>query len=86
MKKYSNLNLKLAWISSYNSKCGIARYSEHLLEELKYKYDIKIYADFNSTILDALKEDKVVRCWGNRNDKSNKKLIESIKVYNPSKS
>ncbi len=56
---------RLAWVSSYNSKCGIASYSNFLLERLKHRYYIKIYADVNSIPIDNNLESNVVRCWGN---------------------
>jgi len=48
---------KIGWISTWNTRCGIATYSEHLLSEIKEELII-----FSSN--KSLKsEDNVIRCW-----------------------
>jgi len=80
---FKNTKVNLAWISSYNTKCGIATYSEFLLDEFNpYKYNTKIFANYTDTPLYKSKEQKVIRCWGDRQDKDNSHLIESIINHN----
>jgi O-antigen biosynthesis alpha-1,2-mannosyltransferase len=53
-------SLNIGWVSTYNTKCGIATYSEHLLQNMDWP--IKIFAGQTDLLL---KEDQplVVRCW-----------------------
>lgn len=67
----------LAWISSYNTKCGIATYSEFLLEYF-YRYNIKIYANYSHEIISKQKETNVIRCWSDRFDTNNTKLTKEV--------
>lgn len=57
--------IRLGWVSSWNSRCGIAMYSKHLTDNLdKQDFDLKI---FTSTRDERIKADEpnVIRCWGN---------------------
>lgn len=69
---------KLAFISSYNTMCGIATYSEFLLEYLSNEFDLKIYANYTEEIILKSNEINVKRCWKNRFDENNNELIENI--------
>ena len=54
---------KLGWISSWNSKCGIATYSKFLVDHLEQEpFDIQIFASVSPLIL-TQDESHVVRCW-----------------------
>jgi glycosyltransferase involved in cell wall biosynthesis len=54
--------LRLAWISTYNARCGIAAYSEHLLEFFdKSAFEITIVADDQEAIRPD--PDNIVRLW-----------------------
>ena len=54
--------LRLAWISTYNARCGIAAYSEHLLEFFdKSAFEITILADDQEAIRPD--PDNIVRLW-----------------------
>jgi len=76
---FTNKKIKLAWVSSFNTKCGIATYSEFILQELsKERFDITIFANYSTEVIDENKEKNVIRCWKDRFDKSNKKLINAI--------
>ena len=68
---------KIAWISTYNTKCGIATYSDFILENLE-NLDIKIFSNYTETIISQNKEKNVTRCWNDRFDKSNQILINEI--------
>jgi len=79
-KPFSLQKLKVAWVSTYNTKCGIASYSEYLLEELQYydTLDITLFANKDSNILDENREENILRVWGNRFDSSNRELLEAV--------
>jgi glycosyltransferase involved in cell wall biosynthesis len=54
--------LRLAWISTYNARCGIAAYSEHLLEFFdKSAFEITILADDQEAVRPD--PDNIVRLW-----------------------
>lgn len=72
--------IKLGWISTFNTKCGIATYSDFLLEHFdKEKFDIKILANYTQEILGDAKEERVIRCWRDRKDDTVTTLKEQIK-------
>lgn len=68
---------KLGWISSYNTKCGIATYSDFIIENLE-NLDIKIFSNYTKSIISQKKEENVIRCWNDRFDESNQILINQI--------
>jgi glycosyltransferase involved in cell wall biosynthesis len=54
--------LRLGWVSTYNARCGIAAYSEHLLEFFdKNAFEITIIADDQEAIHPD--PDNVLRLW-----------------------
>ncbi|MBV8334999.1 MAG: glycosyltransferase, partial [Alphaproteobacteria bacterium] len=54
--------LRLGWVSTYNARCGIATYSEHLLEFFdKDAFEITIIADDQQAI--GPDPDNIVRLW-----------------------
>ncbi len=60
--------IKLAWVSSWNTKCGIATYSKFLLDELSESdFDVTILSSYDENSVSADKAN-VVRCWKNKND------------------
>ena len=75
-----DLNMKkLAWISSYNTKCGIATYSDFLLLHFDLeRIAVTKFANYADEIVEESKEEGVVRCWGDRFDQNNDLLIENI--------
>jgi len=70
--------INLGWVSSYNTKCGIATYSEFLLDNFNTKYNTTIFANYTKEPIDLEKESRVIRCWENRFDKNNHNLINTI--------
>ncbi|PIF04231.1 MAG: hypothetical protein CSA86_02615 [Arcobacter sp.] len=68
---------KIGWISSYNTKCGVATYSDFIIENLNH-LNITIFANYSKTIIDQNKEKNVVRCWNDRFDTTNQTLISNI--------
>ena len=60
--------IKLGWVSTWNSKCGIAEYSKFLIENIPPdSFDLRIFANqlSKNEILDENKEKDVTRVWGN---------------------
>lgn len=75
---FEDRKIKLGWISTWNSKCGIAEYSKYLIENLDYEvFDLTIFA---SIIEQKIKKDdiNVIRCWENSSNKDLNTLINNI--------
>ena len=68
---------KIAWISSYNTKCGIATYTDFLLKYFD-TYSITIYANYAKDIVSKTKESNTIRCWKDRFDANNDELIKKV--------
>lgn len=51
--------VRLGWISTWNSKCGIATYSAHLIEQMQC--DVQVFSPVNEQTLEE--NDRSVRCW-----------------------
>jgi glycosyltransferase involved in cell wall biosynthesis len=66
---------KIGWVSSYNSKCGIASYSQHLINAIDEPITI-----FAPTVDDTIIEDNsdTYRCWSMGDGKSLDKLNKTI--------
>lgn len=65
---------KVAWVSSYNSRCGIAEYSRFLVQHFpESEFDITVFAKDEPGVLND--GENVVRCW---NKKSYDGLVERI--------
>ncbi|OHE10576.1 MAG: group 1 glycosyl transferase [Sulfurimonas sp. RIFOXYD12_FULL_33_39] len=76
---FHDKKIKLGWISTYNTRCGIATYTEFLLEHFdKDIFDIKIFANHSHDIVDNEKEPKFIRCWRDRNDNDIDALKEHV--------
>ncbi len=81
---FSAKKTKIAWVSSYNTKCGIASYSDFLLKNLDDTlFDVKIFANHTTQAIDESLEPDITRCWGNRFDENNGQLIDNIVEFNP---
>ncbi len=64
-KSAMNRKIRLAWVSTFNSRCGLATHSEHLLEHFdRDVYDITVIGNHQ----EPLKPDpaNVVRLWPDR--------------------
>lgn len=76
--------LKLAWISTWNTKCGIATYSDFLLNPIKNQFEeVVVLANHSDTINNPHCETNVIRCWTDVNEIYNdelKKVINSLDV------
>jgi glycosyltransferase involved in cell wall biosynthesis len=80
---YEENKSKIAWVSTYNTKCGIALYSQFLIDELSLGQNssLRVFANTTQNYLDANKEDEITRCWKDRFDKHNNSLINAILKY-----
>lgn len=77
---FNDKKINLGWISTYNTKCGIATYSESLLEYFsKEKFDVKVLANYAQDFIDDAKEENVIRCFRDRKDADVALLKEHIK-------
>src|SRR5260221_7463034 len=77
-------DMKVAFISNYNQKCGISSYFEALGPEIvKHIKDFKIFAEHveNKTNIEVFNENKISYCWNRA--KSLDKLVDEVKTYNP---
>lgn len=60
------MKLRIGWISSWNSKCGIATYSSFLINELdRSRFDVQILASKNDVVI-ATDDQNVHRSWTDR--------------------
>lgn len=73
--------IKLGWISSYNTKCGIATYSKFLLDNFsKNNFEITILANYvnKNEIFEKNLETNVIRSWKDASDNNLDKLFDEI--------
>lgn len=57
---------RVAMVTRWNSRCGIAEYSRYLSDSLPAAMEREIYADVGADILAAEAERGVIRCWVDR--------------------
>ena len=70
---------KIGWISTWNTKCGIASYSKHLINNM---YEpVTILADQSSEIIER-DADNVYRCWKQGEGDDLKQLSQTIENLN----
>ncbi|MGF6641444.1 glycosyltransferase involved in cell wall biosynthesis [Paraburkholderia sp. MM6662-R1] len=64
-------DVKIGWISTWNTKCGVATYSEHFLKNMD-KANLTVLAPF-ADVDDSLKSDDVacIRCWNQGKEANN---------------
>ncbi|MEA2019424.1 MAG: glycosyltransferase [Campylobacterota bacterium] len=67
----------IAWISSYNTKCGLATYSDFIIQNFS-NITVKKFANYTDSIIDKENEIDVIRCWKDRFDIDNTELINNI--------
>ena len=63
---------KIGWVTTWNTRCGIATYSEHILAEIKE--DFIVFASKKE-----LNDDNTIRCWDLGQDKLDELYIQIIK-------
>jgi len=59
--------INIGWITTWNMRCGIATYSEHLIRNLDYPVNILAPVTIDKVGVD---QDNVKRCWRISNDES----------------
>jgi glycosyltransferase involved in cell wall biosynthesis len=73
---------KVAWVSSWDTKCGIAEYSFDLIRNFESNL-VKVFAPYDSNPLEKNSEIEYLRAWspgiGTMSD-----LVEGLIEYNPS--
>lgn len=55
----SRRNPRIGWISTWHSKCGVATYSQHLVDAIPA--DVTVFSPINDTLL--IGKDSSIRCW-----------------------
>jgi glycosyltransferase involved in cell wall biosynthesis len=73
---------KIAWLSSWDTKCGIAEYSSDLLLNFDTKYT-KVFAPYEESSLGRNNEIDYVRCWSPGLGNS-LHLVNELNTYQPS--
>ena len=71
--------MKVAFISVYGTKCGIATYNAALIPKLRELCDVRIFAEYTDT---PDIDNNIIRCW-DRNSPNKKELLKALKEYNP---
>jgi len=72
--------IKLGWISTWNTKCGIATYSKLLIDNLnKDEFETTIFSNVIEQNDLLSKEQNIKRVWTNANDKDLNQLYTEIK-------
>ena len=66
---------KLAFVTTWNSKCGVAAYSQLLVKPAFDDY--LIFADDNAEVLQS-DEPNVIRCWTSGNPENPTRLLDAI--------
>jgi glycosyltransferase involved in cell wall biosynthesis len=64
-KRSESSTPKVGWVTTWNSKCGIASYSKHLIGYIPY--DISILAPYCDELID-IDGSNVYRCWREERD------------------
>jgi len=73
------MSLKIAYVSVYNTQCGIATYNKNLVSELQKITDVHVFAEREeNTTSNSL----VTHCW-DRNEHPKFDLIDSLDEYQP---
>jgi glycosyltransferase involved in cell wall biosynthesis len=83
-ERKSKKEIKVALVTNWKMKCGIATYSEFLFTE-----DFKLFIEKNDnpTVIvndisgHPIPEDKVITCW--KRGESTKELVKELKAYDP---
>jgi glycosyltransferase involved in cell wall biosynthesis len=70
--------LNIGWVTTWNTRCGIATYSAHLVENMPADVTILAAKTNQHTQLD---EPQAVRCWSSDVEDSLSELAESIDKY-----
>ncbi|HQT03980.1 MAG TPA: glycosyltransferase [Thiotrichales bacterium] len=66
---------RIAWISTWNTRCGIAEYSAHLVSNIKSHIHVLATQTFETIRVDS---DNVIRCWEMNNQDDLSTLAEKL--------
>jgi glycosyltransferase involved in cell wall biosynthesis len=76
--KKTNKKIKLGWVTSWNTKCGIASYSKFLIHDIDAtKFDQYIFSSKKDTP-NSRDEAFVIRCWENNTQTDLSELLSQI--------
>ncbi len=79
---FQNKKVKLGWVSTWNTKCGIATYSKFLIDNLsKDSFEITIFANYaqKEELFDINEEKNVKRVWKDAGELNLDYLYQSVK-------
>lgn len=73
-------SIRLGWVSSWNTRCGIASYSAFLLKCLDVsRFEPQVFASYSKE-LTVPDDHSVCRCWNNAFDPDNLELQQQIEM------
>lgn len=72
-------SLKIGWVTTWNTKCGIATYSEHLIKNIPHEVTVLAAHTNQQTANDS---GNVARCWYTGGEDNLSQLIETIQENN----
>jgi len=73
--------IRVAMVTTWNSKCGIAEYSKMLCSELDDRIDFTIYPNYGVPLITEDEDNVACRCWQSSSEGDMKQLIHELK-YN----
>ena len=78
---FKNYNIKIGWVSSWNTKCGIATYSKFLIDDIiDENTKVEIFANIvnKDDLIDIDEETNVQRVWSDASQTSLDELYRAI--------
>jgi len=69
---------KIGWVTSWNTRCGIASYSAYLIEQLPESRSVKVFAP-KADLKISEDAQNVTRCWEPHEEEDLNRLSEAIK-------
>jgi glycosyltransferase involved in cell wall biosynthesis len=72
--------LRLTLITTFNSRCGIAEYSQYLADHLSKSISTDFIADSSSWPLDLIAEESLQRLWKQNKQQDLSELISAIEI------
>lgn len=70
-------NVKIGWITTWNTKCGIATYSEHLISNMEHENITILAPNIESTASTHSDGENCIRCWTQGKDANEFNNIEN---------
>jgi len=71
---------RVGWVTSYNARCGIATYSEHLIRYLGLPVHVLAAYAKDPVMSDASLDEPITRCWKQGRDDELSDLLSAIRV------